>query len=66
MLAGVVPTFFFGFHWRGVAAAPRGGQVQQPPLLLRLLPLPVMPGPGERRVHRQGVVGGDEVLEGPR
>jgi hypothetical protein len=45
--------------------APHGRQVQQPPLLLRLLPLPVLPGSGERRVHRHGVVGGDEVFEGP-
>jgi hypothetical protein len=50
----------------GAAAAPRGRQVQQPPLLLRLLPLPVLPRLGERRVHWKGVVGGDEVLEGPR
>jgi hypothetical protein len=50
----------------GDGTVPRGHQVQQPPLLLRLLPLPVLPGPGERRVHRQGVVGRDEVLEGPR
>jgi hypothetical protein len=33
-------------------AALGGRQVEQPPLLLRLLPLPVLPGPGERRVHR--------------
>jgi hypothetical protein len=45
-------------------AAPRLRQVQQPPLLLRLLPLPVLPGSGERRIHRHGVVGGDEVGEG--
>jgi hypothetical protein len=41
----------------------RGRQVQQ---LLRLLPLPVLARPGERRIHQQGVVGGEEVLEGPR
>jgi hypothetical protein len=50
----------------GGGAAPRGCQVQQPPLLLRLLPLPVLPRTGERRIHPQGVVGGDDVLKGPR
>jgi hypothetical protein len=36
-----------------------GRQVQQPPLLLRLLPLPVPHGPVERRVERHGVLGGE-------
>jgi hypothetical protein len=48
------------------SAAPRGRKVQQPPLLLHLLPLPFLPGPGEHRVHRWGIVSGDEVFEGPR
>jgi hypothetical protein len=48
------------------AVAPRGGRVQQPPLLLRLIPLPVLLGPGEGRVHGEGIVGGYEVIERPR
>jgi hypothetical protein len=42
-----------------------GRQVQQPPPLLRLLPLLVPPGPLERRIERHGVLGGDDVAERP-
>jgi hypothetical protein len=42
-----------------------GRQVQLPPLLLRLLPLLVTPGPLERRVERHGILGGDDVSERP-
>jgi hypothetical protein len=48
---------------RGGGATLCGRQVQQPPLLLRLLPLLVPPGPLERRVERYGILGGDDVAE---
>jgi hypothetical protein len=42
-----------------------GDQVQQPPLLLPLLPLPLPPRPLQRRVERHGVLGGDDVAQRP-